>query len=48
VLDDDDLKHIWFCRDCKAQFIFLADVEQHTDETGHEQMTKIQFSEFEG
>jgi hypothetical protein len=48
VQKPDDLNHVRFCRDCKAQFIFVADVENHTIETGHSKMTKMSFSQFEG
>ena len=48
MLDRDDLTHIWFCRECGAQFFFLSDVTEHTEMTKHKQITKIAFKEFEG
>jgi hypothetical protein len=34
-LNSRGLNSIWFCKDCKANFLFRSDVEEHIDRTGH-------------
>ena len=31
----DGLSSIWLCKLCRANFLFLSDVEEHTKGTGH-------------
>jgi hypothetical protein len=36
----EDLKVIWICRQCGSSFVFHADVDNHTEQTGHSNMQK--------
>jgi hypothetical protein len=43
----DDLNAVWVCANCKQSFIFLLDVEEHKEITGHSDIAKIIYEEFE-
>lgn len=34
-LSSIELNSIWLCQDCKANFLFRSDVEEHIERTGH-------------
>ena len=34
-MKQDGLSSIWLCKLCKANFLFLSDVEEHTKRSGH-------------
>jgi hypothetical protein len=36
----DDLKVIWFCRECGTSFVFRSDVEDHKENEGHSKISK--------
>jgi hypothetical protein len=42
----DDLKVIWFCRDCGTSFVFRSDVEDHKKKVGHLEISKYDLSSF--
>ena len=35
LMKHDGLSSIWLCKLCRANFLFLSDVEEHTKRTGH-------------
>jgi hypothetical protein len=35
VLDAAGLNSIWLCEECRANFLFHSDVEEHVERTGH-------------
>jgi hypothetical protein len=37
----DDLKAIWFCHECRTKFVFLSDIDDHKDSTGHKLIEKV-------
>ncbi len=42
----DDLKVIWFCRECGTSFVFRSDVEDHKDSEGHSKISKHDLSSY--
>jgi hypothetical protein len=34
-MKQDGLSSIWLCKLCRANFLFLSDVEEHTKRSGH-------------
>ena len=42
----DDLKVIWFCRECGTSFVFRSDVEDHEENEGHSKISKYDFSSY--
>jgi hypothetical protein len=34
-LNSPELNSIWCCKDCKTNFIFRSDVQDHIESTGH-------------
>ncbi len=36
----DDLKMMWICYECKSDFIFYSDVDNHKSDTGHSMLEK--------
>ncbi len=37
----DDLKVIWFCRECRTSFVFRSDVEDHKENEVDCDVTKL-------
>ena len=40
----DDLKVIWFCRECETSFVFWSDVDDHKEKEGHSKISKYDLS----
>jgi hypothetical protein len=39
-MNNDDLKTIWICPECRSTFIFHSDVDEHKVHTGHLRIQK--------
>ena len=38
------LNSIWLCKECKANFLFFSDVEEHMERTGHSIIQEYEMS----
>ena len=45
-MHDEDLKVIWFCRECETSFVFGSDVEDHKEKEGHLKISKYDLSSY--
>ena len=45
-MNHEDLKVIWFCRECGTSFVFMSDVEDHEENEGHSKISKYDLSSY--
>jgi hypothetical protein len=45
-MNREDLKVIWFCRECGTSFVFRSDVEDHEENEGHSKISKYDLSSY--
>ena len=45
-MNREDLKVIWFCRECGTSFVFRSDVEDHEENEGHSKISKHDLSSY--
>ena len=45
-MNREDLKVIWFCRECGTSFVFMSDVEDHEENEGHSKISKYDLSSY--
>ena len=45
-MHQEDLKVIWFCRECETSFVFGSDVEDHKEKEGHLKISKYDLSSY--
>jgi hypothetical protein len=40
-VQSDDLNNVWVCTNCQASFMFLSDVADHKEQTGHTEISQV-------
>jgi hypothetical protein len=45
-MHQDDLKVVWFCRECGTSFVFRSDVEDHKEKEGHSMISRYDLSSY--
>lgn len=46
TMNSEDLKVIWFCRECGTSFVFRSDVEDHEKNQRHSKISKYNLSSY--
>ncbi|HET7147882.1 MAG TPA: hypothetical protein VFI73_05215 [Candidatus Nitrosopolaris sp.] len=45
-MNREDLKVIWFCRECGISFVFRSDVDDHEENEGHSRIAKYDLASY--
>ena len=40
-MNQDDLKVVWICNECNSVFIFRSDIDDHLDQSSHNNVHKF-------